>query len=124
MLAGALTLALALVASYLMGARISAPLRRMAGIAARVDAGELGRGWRSPGREGEVGGPREAFNNMLDRLTGELKGQREFIADASHELRTPITVIRGQLEVLAAEEHPRPPRSAAPNSTSSARSRG
>jgi signal transduction histidine kinase len=43
---------------------------------------------------------------MLDRLTGELKGQREFIADASHELRTPITVIRGQLEVLAAQEHP------------------
>ena len=48
----------------------------------------------------------EAFNNMLDRLTDELKGQREFIADASHELRTPITVIRGQLEVLAAQENP------------------
>ena len=40
-LAGALTLVLALIASYLAGARVSAPLRRMASVATRVDAGEL-----------------------------------------------------------------------------------
>jgi two-component system, OmpR family, sensor kinase len=105
-LAGALTLVLALVASYLIGARISAPLRKMAGVASRVDAGELEPRMEVAAIGGEVQVLAEAFNNMLDRLTGELKGQREFIADASHELRTPITVIRGQIEVLAAEEHP------------------
>ena len=105
-LAGAVTIALALLASYFTGARISAPLRRMALIATRVDAGELEPRMQAPAGSGEVQVLAEAFNNMLDRLTGELKGQREFIADASHELRTPITVIRGQLEVLAAEEHP------------------
>ncbi len=105
-LAGALTLALALVASYFTGARISAPLRKMAGVASRVDAGELEPRMDASDGGGEVQVLAEAFNNMLDRLTGELKGQREFIADASHELRTPITVIRGQLEVLAAEKHP------------------
>ena len=75
-------------------------------MATRVDAGELEPRMDVPSGGGEVKVLAEAFNNMLDRLTGELKGQREFIADASHELRTPITVIRGQLEVLAAQEHP------------------
>jgi signal transduction histidine kinase len=105
-LAGALTLALALVASYLAGARVSAPLRRMATVATRVDAGELEPRMDTAVGGGEVKVLSDAFNRMLDRLAGELKGQREFIADASHELRTPITVIRGQLEVLAAQANP------------------
>ena len=106
-LAGALALAAALLASYLVGARVSLPLRRMAAIAARVDAGEL-----EP-RIHETGGPgdevrvlADAFNHMLDRLSAAFAGQRAFVADASHELRTPLTVIRGQLEVLSAQSDP------------------
>jgi two-component system OmpR family sensor kinase len=106
-LAGVLALAAALLASYLVGARVSRPLRRMAAIAARVDAGEL-----EP-RIHEAGGPgnevrvlADSFNHMLDRLSAAFAGQRAFVADASHELRTPLTVIRGQLEVLAAQPDP------------------
>jgi two-component system OmpR family sensor kinase len=106
-LAGALALAAVLLASYLIGARVSLPLRRMATIAARVDAGEL-----KP-RIHEAGGPgdevrvlADAFNHMLDRLSEAFAGQRAFVADASHELRTPLTVIRGQLEVLGAQSDP------------------
>ena len=106
--AGLITLALALAAAYFAGARLSAPLRRMASVASRVDAGELESRMDASRGGGEVAVLADAFNNMLDRLTDELKGQREFIADASHELRTPITVIRGQIEVLAAQEHPSP----------------
>jgi len=106
-LAGAIVLVLALIASYLAGDRVSAPLRRMAGVAARVDAGDLDpRMELSPGRAGEVLVLAESFNHMLDRLAEAFASQREFVADASHELRTPLTVIRGQLEVLAAQEHP------------------
>jgi signal transduction histidine kinase len=108
-LGGAITLLLALVASYLAGARISAPLRRLAALAARVDAGDL-----EPRIEvdatpaGDVRVLAEAFNHMLDRLADAFAAQREFVADASHELRTPLTVMRGQLELLAADPEPSP----------------
>jgi two-component system, OmpR family, sensor kinase len=106
-LAGIVVLGLALLASYLAGARVSAPLRRMAQVATRVDAGDLGpRMEISGGRVDELRVLAEAFNRMLDRLSEAFASQREFVADASHELRTPLTVISGQLEVLAAQENP------------------
>jgi two-component system, OmpR family, sensor kinase len=107
LLAGSLTLLIALVASYLAGARVTAPLRRMASVAARVDAGDLEPRMKPPSGSGtEVQVLAESFNHMLDRLAEAFQLQREFVADASHELRTPLTVIRGQLEVLAAQDEP------------------
>ncbi len=108
-LAGLLVLLVALVASYLAGAGVTAPLRRMAAVAARVDSGDLEPRMQDPAGGGEeVRVLADSFNHMLDRLAVAFQGQREFMADASHELRTPLTVIRGQLEVLAATEHPSP----------------
>ena len=107
LLAGAIVIAIALLASYLAGARVSAPLRRMAAVATRVDAGELEPRMDVDSSHGdEVRVLAESFNHMLDRLSEAFEIQREFVADASHELRTPLTVIRGQLEVLAAQESP------------------
>jgi signal transduction histidine kinase len=107
LLAGVSVLVLALAASYLAAARVAAPLRRMATVAARVDAGDLGPRMNvSSGGTDEVRVLAESFNHMLDRLSEAFASQREFVADASHELRTPLTVIRGQLEVLAAQENP------------------
>jgi signal transduction histidine kinase len=107
LLAGAIALALALIASYFAGARVSAPLRRLAAIATRVDAGDLAPRMKTSERTGsEVQVLAHAFNHMLDRLSEAFASQRDFIADASHELRTPLTVIRGQLDVLAAQPDP------------------
>jgi two-component system, OmpR family, sensor kinase len=106
-LAGILALAGALLASYLIGVRVSRPLRRMAAVAARVDAGDLHPRIHGLDRQAEeVKVLADAFNHMLDRLTDAFAGQRAFVADASHELRTPLTVIRGQLEVLASQGSP------------------
>jgi signal transduction histidine kinase len=107
-LASLLTLAGALAASYLIGTRFSRPLRNMAAVAARVNAGDLHPRIHGVGGGGgeEVAVLAESFNHMLDRLTDAFSSQRAFIADASHELRTPLTVIRGQLEVLAAQADP------------------
>lgn len=57
----------------------------------RVDAGN--------GKD-EIAQLANAFNNMLDRLEIVFKAQKNFIANASHEMRTPLTVISGQLEVI------------------------
>ena len=106
-LAGALALGLALIASYFAGAVFSRPLRRMSAVAAKVDDGDLyPRMTVSSSASREIRVLAESFNHMLDRLATAFAAQRDFVADASHELRTPLTVIAGQLEVLAGHEHP------------------
>jgi two-component system, OmpR family, sensor kinase len=107
LLAGALAVALVLLASYLMGAFVSRPLRRLARVAAAIDGGDLApRVPASAAASRETRVLADAFNRMLDRLAAAFAQQRDFVADASHELRTPLTVIAGQLEVLAAEAQP------------------
>ena len=57
----------------------------------------------------EISALAQTFNRMLDRLAATFTAQRGFIADAGHELRTPITVIRGHLELLEhADSSPAP----------------
>lgn len=109
LLAGVLALVLASLAAVALAVRLARPLRRMAGVAARIQEGDL-----SPrmapaltvrgGDDVSVLG--DAFDSMLDRLQAAFDRQNAFVADASHELRTPLTVIRGQLEVLALDANP------------------
>jgi two-component system OmpR family sensor kinase len=106
LLAGALAVLAALTAGFAVASRVAAPLRRMARVAARVDAGELGPRMEMGARHDEVRVLAEAFDHMLDRLQDAFNRQTAFVADASHELRTPLTVIRGQLEVLALADRP------------------
>ena len=106
LLAGALAVLAALTGGFAVASRVAAPLRRMARVAARVDAGDLGPRMDVAARHDEVRVLAEAFDHMLDRLEDAFDRQTAFVADASHELRTPLTVIRGQLEVLALAEEP------------------
>jgi two-component system, OmpR family, sensor kinase len=106
-LVGALALVAALLAGYLVAARAAAPLRRFAGTATEVDAGDL-----SPRVAVDASSPAElrtladSFNLMLNRLEDAFARQRGFVSDASHELRSPLTAIRGQIEVLARDPDP------------------
>jgi signal transduction histidine kinase len=106
LLAGALGMLGALLGGLLVASRVSAPLRRMARVAQRVDAGDLSPRMELDGRRDEVRVLAHSFDQMLDRLDDAFSRQTAFLADASHELRTPLTILRGQLEVLAMEEHP------------------
>ncbi len=55
---------------------------------------------------GELGTVGEAFNRMLDRLQASFERERRFLREISHELKTPITVCRGHLEVLGEDPSP------------------
>ena len=62
----------------------------------------------TPNAEDELGVLAGAFNALLDRLAGALKLQRRFMTDASHELRTPVSVVRTTAQVTLARDD-RPP---------------
>jgi two-component system OmpR family sensor kinase len=94
---GALVLSVA-IAIWLANL-ISRPLRRMAAVASAVDSGDLTHRIDYSG-EDEVGVLAESFNHMMDRLEEGFRLQRDFVSDASHELRSPLTVLRGRIEQL------------------------
>jgi signal transduction histidine kinase len=79
------------------------PVRQLTMTARSSTEGDLSRRIQVRGRD-EISLLAATFNEMLDRLEEAFATQRQFVDDAGHELRTPITVIRGHLELL--EEDP------------------
>lgn len=106
LIAAGLALVIAAAAGTGLSVGVTRPLRRMAGVAARIDGGDLTPRMHASGPRDEVRALAETFDTMLDRVEAAFDRERMFVAEASHELRTPLTVIRGQLEVLAADPDP------------------
>ena len=97
---GAVALALGLVAAWLVAGSLARPLRNLAGTARRIADGDLAsRAAREGAREQRE--LADAFNEMTGRLAGVLEAQREFVANASHQLRTPLTGLRLRLEAAS-----------------------
>jgi signal transduction histidine kinase len=99
-LVGAGVLILGTAAAFLAAGRVLAPLSDLRDAARSVSGAEMRRRIKVEGT-GEIAELGRTFNNMLDRLESAFSGQREFLRDAGHELRTPIAVVRGHLELLA-----------------------
>ena len=89
------------VIAFLAAGRVLAPLRELRDAARSITGSDLAQRIEVEGDD-EIAELSRTFNDMLDRLDDAFTSQREFIRDAGHELRTPITVIRGHLELLAA----------------------
>lgn len=97
--AGAVALVLSVLLALLVSRSVAAPLRRVAGAAEGLARGETGT--RAP-----VSGPAEvqalarSFNTMADQVEVAQQSQRDFVANVSHELKTPLTSIQGFSQAL------------------------
>jgi len=90
--------------SWWVASAALAPMTRMATQADTLTGRSAE--WRLPGAatKDELGSLARAFNRLLDRLSAALTLQRQFMADASHELRTPVSVIQTAAEVTLQRE--------------------
>ncbi|WP_230487185.1 sensor histidine kinase [Nocardioides anomalus] len=79
--------------------RLLAPLRTLRETAEEVTDSDLSRRLPETGND-DITALTRTFNGMLDRLESAFVGQRQFLDDAGHELKTPLTVLRGHLELL------------------------
>ena len=100
---GAAGLAAGLILAFALSGSLSRPLRRLADVAKRFGSGDLSV------RAGEIKGPDEveqlatSFDRMAEQVEGTVRAQREFVGNASHQLRTPLAGMKLRLESAIAD---------------------
>lgn len=97
------TLLLAIVLGWVMAGRVLRPLAEITATARRVSQDRLDERIALGGPHDELRELADTFDDMLDRLAAAFASQRRFVANASHELRTPMTVLRAEVDVALAD---------------------
>jgi heavy metal sensor kinase len=99
LLTGPLALAAALLGGYLLARQALAPVDRMVAAAEQITAAQLDKRLEVPNPDDELGRLATTLNGMIARLERSFDEIRRFTADAAHELRTPLAVMRSAAEV-------------------------
>jgi len=94
----------AVAGAYLLLRRLLRTVGSITTTAASIESGNLDGRLGDQGTDDEVGQLAATFDSMLDRLQAAMDVQRRLLSDVSHQLRTPLTVARGHLEVLARQK--------------------
>ena len=85
--------------AYILAGRATHPLAKIIATTARLDPENLHERLHIRGTNDELDQLSETINGMLDRIATYIDRHRDFIADAAHELRSPLTAIRSSVEV-------------------------
>ncbi len=95
---------ISLATGWLVAGRMLRPATKLAEAAEDISALNLDQRFASAGPDDELKSIADSFNGMLDRLDNAFERQRRFVADASHELRTPFATMRAQVDVALDDE--------------------
>jgi signal transduction histidine kinase len=101
-LAGATVLVISALIAWSLAGRVLRPVRELTATARRISDSDLSLRIPVTGDD-ELAELGRTFNEMVDRLQRGFTNQRAFLDDVAHELRTPITIVRGHLEVAGTD---------------------
>ncbi len=98
-----LSIVLASGGGYFLARRSLSPVVEMGTQAGRIGADNLHQRLQVANAQDELGHLAQTFNSLLDRLDQSFEQQRRFMADASHELRTPVAILCGEADVALSQ---------------------
>ena len=106
MIATGIIILLSSICTWFVTRRALTPLRRFSDRIRQVQAQNLSEPLEVPLSEDEISRLTRSFNDMLARLDNAFSAQKQFVASAAHELRTPLAVMQTNLEVFARKKTP------------------
>jgi two-component system OmpR family sensor kinase len=104
---GLVTLGVTAVSAYSLAGRALDPVRQVSRLARHIEqTSDFSRRLPSPRTAGEITELVETFNAMIERVERVVSAQQDFLADSSHELRRPLTLLRANMDILNAPALP------------------